>query len=95
MTGGYDGCRRIFGTLQAVEAPDDWAAQHDHYLYGTPKRDRARSVTDSSLFLDTLYVQALLNRRNITRKQWHLHRVSAQPPTCGSPKQYLSRSAMR
>ncbi len=24
--------------LGAVEAPDDWAAEHDHYLYGTPKR---------------------------------------------------------
>lgn len=22
----------------SVEAPEDWAAQHDHYLYGTPKR---------------------------------------------------------
>ena len=21
-----------------VDAPDDWASQHDHYLYGTPKR---------------------------------------------------------
>ncbi len=20
-----------------VDAPDDWASQHDHYLYGTPK----------------------------------------------------------
>ncbi len=23
----------------AVEAPADWAAQHDHYLYGTAKRE--------------------------------------------------------
>ena len=22
----------------AVEAPEDWSAEHDHYLYGTPKR---------------------------------------------------------
>ena len=22
----------------AVEASPDWAAEHDHYLYGTPKR---------------------------------------------------------
>ena len=22
----------------ALEAPTDWAAEHDHYLYGTPKR---------------------------------------------------------
>ncbi|PKO21393.1 MAG: hypothetical protein CVU38_15035, partial [Chloroflexi bacterium HGW-Chloroflexi-1] len=21
-----------------VDAPNDWAAEHDHYLYGTPKR---------------------------------------------------------
>lgn len=21
-----------------IEAPPDWAAEHDHYLYGTPKR---------------------------------------------------------
>jgi hypothetical protein len=20
-----------------IDAPDDWASQHDHYLYGTPK----------------------------------------------------------
>jgi hypothetical protein len=33
----------LFATLDrhagSVEAPDDWSAQHDHYLYGTPKRD--------------------------------------------------------
>ena len=22
----------------ALEGPEDWAAEHDHYLYGTPKR---------------------------------------------------------
>ena len=22
----------------AIDAPEDWAAEHDHYLYGTPKR---------------------------------------------------------
>lgn len=22
----------------AIEGPEDWAAEHDHYLYGTPKR---------------------------------------------------------
>ncbi|HST62325.1 MAG TPA: hypothetical protein VLK84_26715 [Longimicrobium sp.] len=26
---------KLMGTVQA---PSDWAAQHDHYLYGTPKR---------------------------------------------------------
>jgi hypothetical protein len=24
-----------------VEAPADWSAEHDHYLYGTPKRQEA------------------------------------------------------
>lgn len=24
--------------IGSVEAPSDWAAEHDHYLYGTPKR---------------------------------------------------------
>jgi hypothetical protein len=23
-----------------VEAPPDWSAEHDHYLYGTPKRNQ-------------------------------------------------------
>jgi hypothetical protein len=23
-----------------VEAPSDWASEHDHYLYGSPKRNR-------------------------------------------------------
>lgn len=26
------------GAAGAVEMPTDWAAEHDHYLYGTPKR---------------------------------------------------------
>jgi hypothetical protein len=34
-----------FAVLEAlagsVEAPADWAAEHDHYLYGTPKRGSA------------------------------------------------------
>lgn len=25
-----------------VDAPPDWAAEHDHYLYGTPKRADSR-----------------------------------------------------
>jgi hypothetical protein len=33
----------LFATLDrhagSVDAPADWSAQHDHYLYGTPKRD--------------------------------------------------------
>ena len=24
----------------SIEAPEDWAAEHDHYLYGTPKRGK-------------------------------------------------------
>jgi hypothetical protein len=28
----------------AIEGPEDWAAEHDHYLYGTPKR---REPSDS------------------------------------------------
>jgi hypothetical protein len=24
----------------SIEAPADWASEHDHYLYGTPKRGR-------------------------------------------------------
>jgi hypothetical protein len=26
---------KLIGT---VDAPSDWAAEHDHYLYGTPRR---------------------------------------------------------
>jgi hypothetical protein len=26
---------KLIGT---IEAPSDWAAEHDHYLYGTPRR---------------------------------------------------------
>jgi hypothetical protein len=31
---------RLTGT---VEAPEDWAQEHDHYLYGSPKRDKKKS----------------------------------------------------
>jgi len=24
--------------IGSIEAPQDWSAEHDHYLYGTPKR---------------------------------------------------------
>ncbi len=33
--GAWDLLRSCTG---AVEMPADWAAEHDHYLYGTPKR---------------------------------------------------------
>ena len=26
----------------SVEAPPDWASEHDHYLYGTPKQPQQR-----------------------------------------------------
>ena len=32
----WDFLESVAGT---VDAPPDWAAEHDHYLYGTPKRD--------------------------------------------------------
>jgi len=31
----WDKLRAIAGT---VEAPEDWARNHDHYIHGTPKR---------------------------------------------------------
>ena len=36
-------CRALVEELRAIarsmpELPSDWASQHDHYLYGTPKR---------------------------------------------------------
>jgi len=31
----WDLLERLAGT---VEAPADWSLEHDHYLYGTPKR---------------------------------------------------------
>lgn len=39
LNDGWDEIAALAGT---VEAPEDWAAEHDHYLYGTPKR----SMTD-------------------------------------------------
>jgi hypothetical protein len=39
--------RNVWDVLEqlagVVEAPADWAAEHDHYLYGTPRRGEARS----------------------------------------------------
>ena len=31
----WDVLESLAGT---IEGPEDWAAEHDHYLYGTPKR---------------------------------------------------------
>jgi hypothetical protein len=25
-----------------VEGPEDWSKEHDHYLYGVPKREKGR-----------------------------------------------------
>jgi len=33
----WDTLERMIG---AFEGPEDWAAEHDHYLYGTPKRQQ-------------------------------------------------------
>ncbi len=34
---GWDAIAALIGT---VEAPVDWSAEHDHYLYGSPKREK-------------------------------------------------------
>ncbi|NMF86568.1 hypothetical protein [Nodosilinea sp. P-1105] len=36
----WDVLESLTGT---VEAPSDWSIEHDHYLYGTPKRQEAES----------------------------------------------------
>ncbi len=36
-TTSNDGWEVIESLIGTVEAPRDWAIQHDHYLYGTPK----------------------------------------------------------
>lgn len=33
-----DGWDAIANLIGSIEAPTDWAAEHDHYLYGTPKQ---------------------------------------------------------
>jgi Arc/MetJ-type ribon-helix-helix transcriptional regulator len=32
----WDTLEEMAGT---IEAPEDWSSEHDHYLYGTPKRN--------------------------------------------------------
>lgn len=34
----WDALSDLSGT---VNAPDDWSREHDHYLYGVPKREAA------------------------------------------------------
>jgi len=36
----WDILESLIGT---VEGPEDWASEHDHYLYGTPKRHQKTS----------------------------------------------------
>ncbi len=36
QTNAWDTLDALAGSL---EAPHDWATEHDHYLYGTPKRE--------------------------------------------------------
>jgi hypothetical protein len=40
-----DGLGNVWDVLEAltgtIKAPADWSAEHDHYLYGTPKRQEA------------------------------------------------------
>ncbi|WP_017298492.1 hypothetical protein [Nodosilinea nodulosa] len=36
----WDVLESLTGT---VEAPADWSAEHDHYIYGTPKRQETES----------------------------------------------------
>ena len=30
---------RMRSLIGSIEGPEDWAREHDHYLYGTPKKD--------------------------------------------------------
>jgi hypothetical protein len=34
-TDAWDAIKSLIGT---IEGPTDWASQHDHYLYGTPRQ---------------------------------------------------------
>lgn len=36
--GGVDALAVLESLIGSVDAPPDWAEEHDHYLYGTPKR---------------------------------------------------------
>lgn len=42
----WDLLENLTGT---VETPEDWSAEHDHYLYGTPKRQTMNE--SSSLYI--------------------------------------------
>lgn len=38
--GAGDPLLQLIGLVDGDEGPDDVAAEHDHYLYGAPRRDR-------------------------------------------------------
>ena len=35
-----DAWSELASLVGTVDGPPDWAREHDHYLYGSPKRDR-------------------------------------------------------
>jgi hypothetical protein len=38
VPGGADAISVLEALAGSIEAPADWSSEHDHYLYGTPKR---------------------------------------------------------
>ncbi len=40
-TNAWEMLENLTGTL---EEPEDWAAEHDHYLYGLPKKSSVRAL---------------------------------------------------
>jgi hypothetical protein len=38
LSNNQDGWDIIESLIGTVEAPEDWAIEHDHYLYGLPKK---------------------------------------------------------
>jgi len=41
---GFSDAWEVLGRLAGtVDAPEDWAQEHDHYLYGSPKRNERQS----------------------------------------------------
>jgi hypothetical protein len=40
VSSAWDVLDSLTGT---IEAPADWSSEHDHYLYGTPKRQESNS----------------------------------------------------
>lgn len=44
------GCESLWEVLKkhagSITGPSDWAAEHDHYLYGTPKREQSGNTDE-------------------------------------------------